>query len=176
VRRAFNANIRQRKPAPRLKSCSAKAIKVVLHWSGRKGIDHQSVFLPRQILKAFRYSIVKAPGYEEAKAIAGGPDGADRKRVKFESPICSFGKLSPPECRNRTVQQIIRLRFQEEHYRRIRKAPSTMNDEEEISLVAARNLTTSDFRTPCCGKQRIGTRDCIDDRQWTMRPAIACAI
>jgi F-type H+-transporting ATPase subunit gamma len=141
---AFNANIvkEARAKAERL---LAEGHKVLFYMVGRKGIPIIKRFYPGQILKHFDTSTVKAPGYEEAKAIA--EDLTDMiEEGKYDVAHLFYGKFKSALVQEPTVQQIIPIAVQDGAISEAGGAVDYEPDKEEIlAELLPRNLTTQIF-------------------------------
>ncbi|WP_339827284.1 F0F1 ATP synthase subunit gamma [uncultured Parasphingorhabdus sp.] len=141
---AFNANI--------VKEARAKADKllgegkkVFFYMVGRKGIPIIKRFYPGLILKHFDTSNVKAPGYEEAKAVAEDLT-AMVEEGKFDVAHLFYGKFRSALVQEPTVQQIIPIAMEEGTIAESTGAVEYEPDEEEIlAALLPRNLTTQIF-------------------------------
>lgn len=141
---AFNANIVKEARA-KAEKLLGEGRKVLFYMVGRKGIPIIKRFYPGMILKHFDTSNVKAPGYEEAKAIA-----ADLTELieagKFDVAHLFYGKFKSALVQEPTVQQIIPVAVQEGAIAESEGAVDYEPDEEEIlAELLPRNLTTQIF-------------------------------
>ncbi|AMO72218.1 F0F1 ATP synthase subunit gamma [Sphingorhabdus sp. M41] len=141
---AFNANIVKEARA-KAEKLLAEGHKVLFYMVGRKGIPIIKRFYPGQILKHFDTSTVKAPGYEEAKAIAADltamiDDG------KYDVAHLFYGKFKSALVQEPTVQQIIPIAVQDGAISEAGGAVDYEPDKEEIlTELLPRNLTTQIF-------------------------------
>ncbi|ATW04210.1 F0F1 ATP synthase subunit gamma [Sphingorhabdus sp. YGSMI21] len=141
---AFNANIvkEARLTAERL---IGEGRTVLFYMVGRKGIPIIKRFYPGQILKHFDTSDVKAPGFEEAKAIAEDLT-ALVEEGKFDVAHLFYGKFRSALVQEPTVQQIIPIAVTEGTVAEASGAVEYEPDEEEIlAELLPRNLTTQIF-------------------------------
>ena len=141
---AFNANIVKEARA-KAEKLLAEGHKVLFYMVGRKGIPIIKRFYPGQILKHFDTSTVKAPGYEEAKAIA-----ADLTALidegKYDVAHLFYGKFRSALVQEPTVQQIIPIAVQDGAISEAGGAVDYEPDKEEIlTELLPRNLTTQIF-------------------------------
>jgi len=141
---AFNANIVKEARA-KAEKLTAEGHKVLFYMVGRKGIPIIKRFYPGQILKHFDTSTVKAPGYEEAKAIA-----ADLTALidegKYDVAHLFYGKFKSALVQEPTVQQIIPIAVLDGAIAESEGAVDYEPDEEEIlAELLPRNLTTQIF-------------------------------
>ena len=141
---AFNANIVKEARA-KAEELMAEGHKVLFYMVGRKGIPIIKRFYPGQILKHFDTSTVKAPGYEEAKAIA-----ADLTLLieegKYDVAHLFYGKFKSALVQEPTVQQIIPIAVLNGAVAESEGAVDYEPDEEEIlAELLPRNLTTQIF-------------------------------
>ncbi|NRD90860.1 F0F1 ATP synthase subunit gamma [Sphingopyxis sp. BSNA05] len=141
---AFNANIvkEARLTAERL---IGEGRTVLFYMVGRKGIPIIKRFYPGQILKHFDTSNVKAPGFEEAKAIAEDLTTLVEEG-KFDVAHLFYGKFRSALVQEPTVQQIIPIAVAEGTVAETSGAVEYEPDEEEIlAELLPRNLTTQIF-------------------------------
>lgn len=141
---AFNANI-VKEARLKAEKLIAEGHKVLFYMVGRKGIPIIKRFYPGQILKHFDTSNVKAPGYEEAKAIA-----ADLtvliEEGKYDVAHLFYGKFRSALVQEPTVQQIIPVAVNNGAVSESEGAVDYEPDEEEIlAELLPRNLTTQIF-------------------------------
>lgn len=141
---AFNANIVKEARA-KAEKLLGEGHKVLFYMVGRKGIPIIKRFYPGQILTHFDTSIVKAPGYEEAKAIA-----ADLTALidegKYDVAHLFYGKFKSALVQEPTVQQIIPIAVLDGAIAESEGAVDYEPDEEEIlAELLPRNLTTQIF-------------------------------
>ena len=141
---AFNANIVKEARA-NAEKLLAEGHKVLFYMIGRKGIPIIKRLYPGQILKHFDTSNVKAPGYEEAKAIAA--DLSDLiDEGKYDVAHLFYGKFKSALVQEPTVQQIIPIAVQEGAVSESEGAVDYEPDETEIlDELLPRNLTTQIF-------------------------------
>ncbi|MEJ6594724.1 F0F1 ATP synthase subunit gamma [Parasphingorhabdus sp.] len=141
---AFNANIVKEARA-KAEKLSGEGHKVLFYMVGRKGIPIIKRSYPGQILKHFDTSTVKAPGYEEAKAIAADLT-ALIEEGKFDVAHLFYGKFKSALIQEPTIQQIIPIAVQEGAIAESEGAVDYEPDEEEIlAVLLPRNLTTQIF-------------------------------
>ncbi len=141
---AFNANIvkEARLTAERL---IGEGRTVLFYMVGRKGIPIIKRFYPGQILKHFDTSNVKAPGFEEAKAIAEDLTTLVEEG-KFDVAHLFYGRFKSALVQEPTVQQIIPIAVAEGTVAEASGAVEYEPDEEEIlAELLPRNLTTQIF-------------------------------
>ena len=141
---AFNANI-VKEARVKAEKLITEGHKVLFYMVGRKGIPIIKRFYPGQILKHFDTSNVKAPGYEEAKAIA-----ADLTALidegKYDVAHLFYGKFKSALVQEPTVQQIIPIAVLDGAVSESEGAVDYEPDEEEIlAELLPRNLTTQIF-------------------------------
>lgn len=141
---AFNANIVKEAKA-KADALLSEGKTVLFYMVGRKGLPIIKRQYPSQILKHFDTSTVKAPGFDEAKAIALEltdliEDG------KFDVAHLFFGKFKSALVQEPTVQQIIPISAQQDDVAEAGGAVDYEPDEEEIlAELLPRNLTTQIF-------------------------------
>lgn len=141
---AFNANIVKEAKA-KAEALLSEGKTVLFYMVGRKGLPIIKRQYPSQILKHFDTSTVKAPGFDEAKAIALEltdliEDG------KFDVAHLFFGKFKSALVQEPTVQQIIPISAQQDDVAEAGGAVDYEPDEEEIlAELLPRNLTTQIF-------------------------------
>lgn len=141
---AFNANIVKEAKA-KADALVSEGKTVLFYMVGRKGLPIIKRQYPKQILKHFDTSAVKAPGFDEAKAIALEltdliEDG------KFDVAHLFFGKFKSALVQEPTMQQIIPIAAQEGAVAEAGGAVDYEPDEEEIlAELLPRNLTTQIF-------------------------------
>jgi F-type H+-transporting ATPase subunit gamma len=141
---AFNANIVKEAKA-KADALLSEGKTVLFYMVGRKGLPIIKRQYPSQILKHFDTSTVKAPGFDEAKAIALEltdliEDG------KFDVAHLFFGKFKSALVQEPTVQQIIPISAQQDDVAEASGAVDYEPDEEEIlAELLPRNLTTQIF-------------------------------
>ena len=141
---AFNANIVKEARA-KAEKLLGEGKKVLFYMVGRKGIPIIKRFYPGQILKHFDTSNVKAPGFEEAKAIAGDLT-ALVEEGKFDVAHLFYGKFRSALVQEPTVQQIIPIAIEDGAIAESTGAVEYEPDEEEIlAALLPRNLTTQIF-------------------------------
>lgn len=141
---AFNANIVKEARA-KAEKLLQEGHKVLFYMVGRKGIPIIKRFYPGQILKHFDTSNVKAPGYEEAKAIAAELT-ALIEEGKYDVAHLFYGKFKSALVQEPTVQQIIPIAVQDGAISESEGAVDYEPDEEEIlAELLPRNLTTQIF-------------------------------
>ena len=141
---AFNANI-VKEARLKAEKFLGEGHKVLFYMVGRKGIPIIKRFYPGQILKHFDTSTVKAPGYEEAKAIA--EDLTDMiEEGKYDVAHLFYGKFKSALVQEPTVQQIIPIAVQDGAISEAGGAVDYEPDKEEIlAELLPRNLTTQIF-------------------------------
>ncbi|MEO9468513.1 F0F1 ATP synthase subunit gamma [Parasphingorhabdus sp.] len=141
---AFNANIVKEAKA-KAEALLTEGKTVLFYMVGRKGLPIIKRQFPNQILKHFDTSAVKAPGFDEAKAIALEltdliEDG------KFDVAHLFYGKFKSALVQEPTMQQIIPIAAQEGTVAEAGGAVDYEPDEEEIlAELLPRNLTTQIF-------------------------------
>ena len=141
---AFNANIVKEARA-KAEKLLGEGKKVLFYMVGRKGIPIIKRFYPGQILKHFDTSNVKAPGFEEAKAIAEDLT-ALVEEGKFDVAHLFYGKFRSALVQEPTVQQIIPIAIEDGAIAESTGAVEYEPDEEEIlAALLPRNLTTQIF-------------------------------
>ncbi|MGB5722899.1 MAG: F0F1 ATP synthase subunit gamma [Parasphingorhabdus sp.] len=141
---AFNANI-VKEARVKAEKLLQEGRKVLFYMVGRKGIPIIKRFYPGMILKHFDTSNVKAPGYEEAKAIAADLT-ALVEEGKFDVAHLFYGKFKSALVQEPTVQQIIPIAIQDGAVADSGGAVDYEPDEDEIlAALLPRNLTTQIF-------------------------------
>ncbi|MEH6789108.1 F0F1 ATP synthase subunit gamma [Parasphingorhabdus sp.] len=141
---AFNANIVKEARA-KAEKLLAEGHKVLFYMVGRKGIPIIKRFYPGMILKHFDTSNVKAPGYEEAKAISEDLT-ALIDEGKYDVAHLFYGKFRSALVQEPTVQQIIPIAIANGAVAESGGAVEYEPDEEEIlAELLPRNLTTQIF-------------------------------
>ncbi|MEQ8743337.1 F0F1 ATP synthase subunit gamma [Parasphingorhabdus sp.] len=141
---AFNANIVKEARA-KAEKLLAEGHKVLFYMVGRKGIPIIKRFYPGMILKHFDTSTVKAPGYEEAKAIAADLTALINEG-KYDVAHLFYGKFKSALVQEPTVQQIIPIAVLDGAVSESEGAVDYEPDEEEIlAELLPRNLTTQIF-------------------------------
>jgi len=141
---AFNANIVKEARA-KAEKLLGEGKKVLFYMVGRKGIPIIKRFYPGQILKHYDTSNVKAPGFEEAKAIAEDLT-ALVEEGKFDVAHLFYGKFRSALVQEPTVQQIIPIAIEDGAIAESTGAVEYEPDEEEIlAALLPRNLTTQIF-------------------------------
>ena len=141
---AFNANI-VKEARVKAEKLLQEGHKVLFYMVGRKGIPIIKRFYPGQILKHFDTSNVKAPGYEEAKAIAEDLTVLIEEG-KFDVAHLFYGKFRSALVQEPTVQQIIPVAIEDGAIAESTGAVEYEPDEEEIlAALLPRNLTTQIF-------------------------------
>ncbi|WP_373491909.1 F0F1 ATP synthase subunit gamma [Parasphingorhabdus sp.] len=141
---AFNANI-VKEARLKAEKLLGEGRKVLFYMVGRKGIPIIKRFYPGQILKHFDTSNVKAPGYEEAKAIAEDLT-ALVEEGKYDVAHLFYGKFRSALVQEPTVQQIVPIAVKEGAVSESGGAVEYEPDEEEIlAELLPRNLTTQIF-------------------------------
>ncbi|MEM8917768.1 MAG: F0F1 ATP synthase subunit gamma [Pseudomonadota bacterium] len=141
---AFNANI-VKEAKQKAEKLEKEGKTVLFYMVGRKGLPIIKRAYPNQIIKHFDTSEVKAPGFDEAKAIAAEltelvEDG------KFDVAHLFFGKFKSALVQEPTVQQIIPIAVEEGAVAEAGGAVDYEPDEEEIlAELLPRNLTTQIF-------------------------------
>ncbi len=140
----FNANIVK---AARVKAeaLTTEGKTVLFYMVGRKGIPVIKRAYPDQIIKHYDISVVKAPGFEEAKAIA-----ADLTEMvedgKFDVAHLFYSKFKSALVQEPTRQQIIPVAIETVEGAGSDAAVEYEPDEEEIlTELLPRNLTTQVF-------------------------------
>lgn len=141
---AFNANI-VKEARVKAEKLLGEGRKILFYMVGRKGIPIIKRFYPGQILKHFDTSNVKAPGYEEAKAIAEDLT-ALVEEGKYDVAHLFYGKFRSALVQEPTVQQIVPIAVKEGAVSESEGAVEYEPDEEEIlAELLPRNLTTQIF-------------------------------
>ncbi|QJB68989.1 F0F1 ATP synthase subunit gamma [Parasphingorhabdus halotolerans] len=141
---AFNANI-VKEAKLKADALLAEGKKVLFYMVGRKGLPIIKRQYPNQILKHFDTSAVKAPGFEEAKAIALELTGLIEEG-KFDVAHLFYGKFKSALVQEPTVQQIIPIAVKDGAVAEAGGAVDYEPDEEEIlAELLPRNLTTQLF-------------------------------
>ncbi|NVD26706.1 F0F1 ATP synthase subunit gamma [Parasphingorhabdus flavimaris] len=141
---AFNANIVKEARA-KAEKLLGEGKKVLFYMVGRKGIPIIKRFYPGQILKHFDTSNVKAPGFEEAKAIAEDLTALVEEGT-FDVAHLFYGKFRSALVQEPTVQQIIPIAIEDGAIAESTGAVEYEPDEEEIlAALLPRNLTTQIF-------------------------------
>lgn len=140
----FNANIVKAARA-KAEALTTDGKTVLFYMVGRKGIPVIKRAYPDQIIKHYDTSVVKAPGFEEAKAIAGDltemvEDG------KFDVAHLFYSKFKSALVQEPTRQQIIPVAIEAIEGAGSDAAVEYEPDEEEIlTELLPRNLTTQVF-------------------------------
>ncbi|MEH6716805.1 F0F1 ATP synthase subunit gamma [Parasphingorhabdus flavimaris] len=141
---AFNANIVKEARA-KAEKLLGEGKKVLFYMVGRKGIPIIKRFYPGQILKHYDTSNVKAPGFEEAKAIAEDLTALVEEGT-FDVAHLFYGKFRSALVQEPTVQQIIPIAIEDGAIAESTGAVEYEPDEEEIlAALLPRNLTTQIF-------------------------------
>ena len=142
---AFNANI-VKKARIEADKLIAEGHNVLFYMVGRKGIPIIKRLYPGQILKHFDTSNVKAPGYDEAKAIAADlTDLIDEG--KYDVAHLFYGKFRSALVQEPTMQQIVPVAVHDGAVAESEGPGDYEPDEGEIlAELLPRNLTTQIFR------------------------------